>query len=151
VSISKRGTGYIAKPGSGRTAAIKITGIAEDGSSSSLGAPFQFRVQDLPKPSISLGRINDGESATSAQMRASRQLFAGYPPEIPLNAKFGVVSWEISVTGAPRPIKGNGSSLNGDALRIIANAQAGGLVTVVTKYREPSGKVKRQNAVFTIK
>jgi len=150
VSVSKSGEGYIATPGSGREASINISGVAEDGSSSNLGS-FKFRVQNLPKPSISLGRIEDGGSGTSADFRASRQLFAGYPPEIPLNAKFSVVSWELSVTGAPRPVKGNGSTLTGDALRIIANAQAGGLVTVVTNYKEPSGRVLRQNAVYTIK
>src|SRR5690554_1545927 len=150
VSVVKSGNGYIAKPGSGRESSINISGVAEDGTSSNLGS-FKFRVANLPKPSISLGRIADGESATSAAIRASRQLFAGYPPEIPLNAKFSVVSWEVSVTGAPRPVKGNGSTLTGDALRIIANAQAGGLVTVVTNYKEPSGRVLRQNAVYTIK
>ncbi|PKR80557.1 hypothetical protein CW751_09285 [Brumimicrobium salinarum] len=150
VSVTRSGDGYIAKPGSGRTAKINISGVAEDGSSSNLGS-FEFRVQNLPKPSVSLGRIKDGESATSGQLRASRQLFAGYPPSIPLKAKFGVVSWEISVSGAPRPVKGTGSKLSGAALRIIANAQKGGMVTIVTNYREPSGRIKRQNAVFTVK
>ncbi|HZH87195.1 MAG TPA: hypothetical protein VFD77_07755 [Brumimicrobium sp.] len=150
VSVSKTGTGYVAKPGSGREASINISGVAEDGSSSNLGS-FKFRVQNLPKPSISLGRIADGESATSGEIRASRQLFAGYPPEIPLNAKFSVVSYEVGATGSPRPAKGNGSTLTGDALRIIANTPSGGMVTIVTNYREPSGTIKRQNAVITVK
>src|SRR5690554_7551143 len=49
VSVSKSGTGYIAKPGSGREATINIAGVAEDGSSTSLGS-FKFRVANLPKP-----------------------------------------------------------------------------------------------------
>src|SRR5690554_8127195 len=60
VSVSKSGTGYIAKPGSGREATINIAGVAEDGSSTSLGS-FKFRVANLPKPSISLGRIGRSE------------------------------------------------------------------------------------------
>ena len=150
VSLKRAAKGYIATPGNGRDASINISGIAADGSSSNLGS-FPFRVMDLPKPSISLGRIADGESATSAQIRSSRQLFAGYPPEIPLEASFSVVSWEISASGAPRPEKGTGSNLSGGALRIMSNAVSGSLITVVTSYKEPSGKIKRQNAVFSVK
>ncbi|RYM32934.1 hypothetical protein ERX46_12835 [Brumimicrobium glaciale] len=150
VSLSKTSTGYIATPGNGREATINIAGVAEDGSSSKLGS-FKFRVMNLPKPSINLGRLEDGEAATSAQIRASRQLFAGYPAEIPLEAKFSVVSWEVQATGAPRPAQGTGSNLSGEALRIMANAQPGNMITVVVSYREPGGKVLRQNAVFTVK
>jgi len=57
----------------------------------------------------------------------------------------------MSVTGAPRPVKGNGAALTGEALRLIANANPGGMVTVVTNYKEPSGRVLRQNAVYTVK
>lgn len=150
VTLSKSAKGYIASPGAGREATINIAGVAQDGSSSNLGS-FKFRVMDLPKPSISLGRIADGGSASSGEIRASRQLFAGYPPEIPLEAKFSVVSWEVNVSGAPRPEKGTGSNLTGAALRIMANATSGNMITVVTNYREPSGKIRRQNAVYTVK
>lgn len=150
VSLSKSGQYYIAKPGTGREATINISGVAKDGSRATLGS-FKFRVQDLPKPTLSIGRINDGESATSAQFRASRRLFAGYPPEIPLDAVFKIKSWEISVSGAPRPAQGNGSSLDSRALRMISNAQSGALVTIVSEYTEPSGRVRRQNAVFKVK
>lgn len=150
VSLTKSSTGYIASPGAAREATINISGLAADGSVSRLGS-FNFRVMDLPKPSISLGRIPDGGSGTSAEIRASRQLFAGYPPEIPLEARFSVVSWEASVSGAPRPARGNGSNLDGEALRMMSNAQPGSLITIVTQYKDPSGAVKRQNAVYTVK
>jgi len=149
VTVSKTGTGYTANPGNGRTAKINIAEVAEDGSTSSLGS-VEFRVQNLPKPTVSLGRIADGESGSSAQFRASRQLFAGYPPEIPLNAKFTVVSYEVRVSGAPRPAKGNGAALNADALRIISNAQSGNTISVFTTYKEPSGRTNRQSAVFNV-
>ena len=150
VSVSKSGTGYIAKPGSGREATINIAGVAEDGSSTSLGS-FKFRVANLPKPSISLGRIGDGETATSAELRAANRLFAGYPPEIPLDATFSVVSWEVNVSGAPRPEKGTGANLSGAAKRIIANANSGALISVVTRYKGPGGQIQRQGAVFTVR
>lgn len=149
VSVSRSGENYIAKPGRGRTAKINIAGVAEDGTSTSLGS-FEFRVQNLPKPEIRLGRITSGESATSAQFRASRRLFAGYPPEIPLNAKFSVSKWEMSVTGAPRPVNGRGSTLNAKALRAVANANSGAIVTVVATVRGPAGSM-RQIGAYTIK
>ena len=140
VDIKKTANGYIASPGSGREAVINISGVAEDGTSS-----------NLPKPSIKLGRIEDGESATSAELRAARQLFAGYPPEIPLNATFSIASWEVKVSGAPRPAKGNGGALNADAMRIIANATPGSTISIFTQYKEPSGRINRKSAVFNVK
>ncbi|MBW7866790.1 MAG: hypothetical protein H3C31_00535 [Brumimicrobium sp.] len=150
VTISKGAKGYIAKPGSGREATINISGVAQDGTSTSLGG-FKFRVQNLPKPSISLGRIASGESATSAELRAANRLFAGYPPEIPLDATFSVVNWEMSVSGAPKPIQGTGSALSGEALRLISNAQKGAMVSVSVTYREPGGTQKRQAGVYKVK
>ncbi|MGM0478644.1 MAG: hypothetical protein ACQERC_05425 [Bacteroidota bacterium] len=149
-ALSRSGEFYSAKPGSAREASINISGVAADGSSANLGT-FEFRVQDLPKPSVSLGRISDGESATSGQLRASRRLFAGYPPSIPLKAEFSIVGWELTVSGAPRPAEGRGANLTGDAQRMISGAGSGDMITIVTEYREPSGRVKRQNAVFKVK
>ena len=151
VSLTKNGDGYIASPGSAREAFISISGVAADGSTSTLGSPTKFRVMNLPKPSIDLGRIKDGESATTAELRASRRLFAGYPPEIPLDADFTVVSYEITATGNPRPASGTGSTLSGAALRIISNAQPGGMITIVTEFRGPGGAIDRQSAVFSVK
>lgn len=150
VSLTKTSDGYTANPGNGREATINISGVAADGSNTNLGS-FKFRVQNLPKPSIKLGRIEDGESATPAQIRASRQLFAGYPPEIPLNAQFLVSSWELKVSGAPRPAKGNGSALTPDAMRLLSNVQPGGTVSIFTQYKEPSGRINRKSAVFNVK
>lgn len=150
VTVSKKGTGYIARPGDGREATINISGIAEDGTSSKLGS-FKFRVQDLPKPSVSLGRIADGESATKQQLNVSTILFAGYPPEIPLDATFSIVSWEVRASGAPRPASGNGPRLSPEALRVISNVQPGGIISIFTTYREPGGRTNRKSAVFTVK
>ena len=148
VSVSKSGQEYIAKPGRGRSATINISGIAEDGSTASLGS-FEFRVQNLPKPSIRLGRIDDGESATSAQVRAATRLFAGYPPEIPLDATFSVTKWEVQV-GRNRA-NGTGAALDGNARRILSQAQAGDVIAIYTSYREPGGNINRRNATYRVK
>ncbi|MEX1191577.1 MAG: GldM family protein [Brumimicrobium sp.] len=149
-SIRKTGEEWIAKPGSGRETKISITGIADDGSKASVGT-FDFRVQNMPKPSVSLGRVEDGEKATSSVLRASQRLFAGYPPEIPLNAKFSVISWELSVSGAPRPAEGRGSNLNGEAQRLISGAKSGAQITIMTEYKGPDGVTRRKGAVFGVK
>jgi len=148
VTLSQSGKTYTASPGSGREATINIVGVAEDGSSANLGS-FKFRVQNLPKPSIRLGRIEDGEAATSAQIRASSNLFAGYPPEIPLNAKFSVKSWEVQV-GRQRA-NGTGSGLTGPAKRILSQAQSGDMISISTTYVEPGGRTNRRNASFKVK
>jgi gliding motility-associated protein GldM len=148
VSLKQSGKEYIASPGSGREASINIVGVAEDGSTANLGS-FKFRVQNLPKPSIRLGRLEDGSSATSSQIRASSRLFAGYPPEIPLKAKFSVKSWEVQV-GRKRA-NGTGSALTGPAKRILAQAASGDVVTISTTYVEPGGRTNRRNASFKVK
>lgn len=149
VSLRKSGDHYIASPGRGRFASISIAGVAKDGSRASLGT-FKFRVQNMPKPEIRLGRIQPGESATSAQFRAARRLFAGYPPSIPLKATFSVTKWEMTVSGAPRPISGSGSTISSGARRMIANAPSGSIVTVVATVRSKGGSM-RQIGAYTIK
>lgn len=148
VTLSGSGQQMVAKPGSGREATINIVGVAEDGSTANLGS-FKFRVQDLPKPNVRLGRIEDGESATAAQIRSSDRLFAGYPPAIPLNATFTVTSWEVQL-GRQRA-SGSGAALSGDARRILGQAKSGDVINIYTSYREPGGKVARRNASFRVK
>lgn len=149
VSLSKSGDHYIAHPGRGRKASISISGVASDGTRASLGK-FEFRVRNMPKPEIRLGRIAPGESATSSQFRASRRLFAGYPPSIPLKAKFRVINWELTVSGAPRPISGKGGNLSSQAKRMIGNAPSGSIVTVVATVKS-KGASMRQIGAYTIK
>lgn len=150
VSLRQSGQQYIASPGSGRTATISISGIAEDGTSASLGS-FEFRVQNMPKPTIRWGSLWDGDGAPMATLRSSNRIAAMYPPEIPLEAKFSIVDWEIQVQGAPRNIEGRGSVLSEDAMKVIRQAPRGSLITVATTYKGPSGPPQRKNASFKVK
>jgi gliding motility-associated protein GldM len=150
VSLSKKGDMYIAKPGNGRDATINISGIAEDGSSANVGS-FDFRVRDLPKPTIKLGSVWDGEKVNAATIKAMTRLFAQYPPEIPLEAKFSVTSYEIVVSGAPRSAKGSGAALNGDAMGLLKQVRGGATITIMTDFRGPDGRTKRKNAVIQVK
>jgi gliding motility-associated protein GldM len=150
VSLSKSGDKWIAKPGNGREAKINLTGIAEDGSSANVGT-FDFRVRDLPKPTIKLGSVWDGEKVNAATIKAMNRLFAQYPPEIPLEAQFSITSYEIVVSGAPRSAKGTGASLNGDAMGLLKQVRGGATITIMTDFRGPDGRTKRKNAVIQVK
>jgi hypothetical protein len=150
VNLSKSGEFWIGKPGAGKTCTINIAGVAEDGSSANVGK-FEFRVQNLPAPSVYLGALEDGSEAAGGTIRAQTRLFAKYPPEIPLNAVFSIVSWEVSVAGAPRSEKGSGPSLSPKALSLIKQAQPGGTITFMTVTRGPDGKNRKKSAAFQVK
>lgn len=149
-SIGKKGDVYIAKPGGGREATISITGIAADGTKASVGKET-FRVRNLPNPTIKLGSLWDGDKASAASVKAMTRLFAQYPPEIPLAAKFSVVKYTIKVTGAPRSAAGTGSTLNGAAQSLIRQARPGSSIVIETDVRGPDGRIRRKNGVITVK
>lgn len=151
VSLKKSGQEYIASPGPGREAFISIVGVAEDGSRVNLGPPVKFRVKNLPPPSIYLGALEDGSEAPGGTIRAQNKLFARYPDEIALNAVFSLVSWEVSVAGAPRPEKGTGSALTPKALSLIKQAPPGGTITFMTVTKGPDGRERKNSAVFKVK
>jgi hypothetical protein len=150
VSISQSGNEYVANPGSGREALIDIVGVAEDGSQATLGT-FDFRVQNLPAPSVYLGALEDGAEAPAGTIRAQTRLFAKYPPEIPLKAEFSLVSWEVNVSGAPRPESGTGQNLTPKAMGLIKQAQKGQTISFMTNVKYPSGNIGKKSAVFKVK
>lgn len=149
-SISKQGNFYIAKPtGNGRTAFISVNGKKDDGSSVNLGK-FEFRVLPLPKPSIYLGSTEDGSNIAANVLRAQTRLFAKYPPEVPLNVSFSVTKWTLNLTGAPREVSGNGSTLSSEATSMLRNARSGNTVSFMCTVKFPDGSTKRKGATFKV-
>ncbi|MCH2233020.1 MAG: hypothetical protein MK078_02120 [Crocinitomicaceae bacterium] len=148
--IVQRGGKYYAEPGSGRTASITVVGRNEDGTSVNLGT-MNFRVLPMPKPTIYLGQIESGSEISRNQLAAQTRLFPKYPPSVPLDASFSVVSWTLSVSGAPREAKGNGPTLSQEAKTLLRNAAVGSTVTFMTKVRYPNGDIKRRAAVYTVR
>lgn len=146
-TISKSGNFYIARPGSGSTAKISVMGKKDDGTSVNLGT-FEFRVKNLPPPSIYLGSIVDGSTVSKSNLKAQTRLFAKYGPEIPLNVSFSVVSWSMSVTGAPREVKGTGSALNSQAKAMIKGVQPGGMVSFMVQVKGPDGIARKKSGTF---
>lgn len=149
-SISKTGEFWIAKPGSGRESSITISGVASDGKTASLGT-FKYRVSALPPPDVQLGNIKSGDAISKGQIAGATKFFAKYGPEIPLDVNFSVVSWELRVSGAPRPIKGTGSSFSGAGRSLLKQAPKGGIVTINTRVKGPDGGTRKRNMSFTIR
>jgi len=149
VSLTKSGAEYIASPGAGRDATISIQGVSPDGKSANLGS-FQFKVRNLPKPNVYLGSCEDGGSYPAATVKAQTRLFAKYGEEITLTATFNITSWEVNVTGAPRPESGSGTALSSGALGLIRQARAGNTITVMTTVVGPDGKSRKSGASFKV-
>jgi hypothetical protein len=103
----------------------------------SLGV-FKFRVSNLPPPSLYLGTLTNGSTASASAVKAMTALFMKYPPEIPLKAAFDVGTWEVSVSGAPRTVQGSGKSLSPEALNLIKQARPGNTVSISGKFKGPN-------------
>ncbi len=149
VSLTKQGAEYVASPGAGRDATISIQGVSPDGKSANLGS-FQFRVRNLPKPNVYLGSCEDGGSYAKATIAAQTRLFAKYGDEITLVATFNVTSWEVNVTGAPRPESGSGPALTPAALGLIKQARPGNTISIMTTVIGPDGKSRKSGASFKV-
>ena len=150
VTLTKSGAEYVASPGGGRDATISIQGVSPDGKSANLGS-FQFRVRYLPKPSVYLGSCEDGGGYPAATIKAQTRLFAKYGDEITLVANFNVTSWEVNVTGAPRPESGSGPSLSPAAIGLIRQARPGNTISIMTTVVGPDGKSRKAGASFKVK
>ena len=135
VTLTKSGDEYIGSPGQGREASITVSGKnSVTNKTVSLGS-FTFRVSNLPGPQVFLGTIATGSSVSKSAVANMNRLFAKYPPEIPLKAEFDVASWELTVSGAPRSISGNGPVLSADAISLLKQAKPGSKVSISAKYK----------------
>lgn len=149
-SFSKSGQFYIAKPGRGKECTISLKGTSSDGKSASLGS-FKFEVKNLPAPDVSLGSIQSGDKVSKGAINAANKFFAKYGPEVPLSGvNFKIKSWELNVSGAPRPVKGNGATFSSAGKSLLKQAPRGGIVTINTRVVGPDGVEKRRNMSFTI-
>lgn len=134
VTVSKSGQEWIAKPGSGKTAYLVVSGKDADGKSFQLKRG-EFRVSNLPDPVLYWGAAKSGNKGS----RSSRVLIAKYPPEIPLNANFKVTKWTASAPGLKgAPPQGMGGNL-GSAGPLISNAPPGTALSVTATVVGPDG------------
>lgn len=147
VNLVKSGTGYIGRvTGTGREATISISGKnTVTNKTVNLGA-YKFRVMNLPPPNIYFGTAADGEIASKAETR----LFAKYGPEIPLNVTFQVMSWELNLSGAPRPAKGTGNSIAGEGSALLKQAKPGSTISFMVQVKGPDGGIRKRAGVYRI-
>ncbi len=147
VSITKSGDGWIVKPtGRSREAYLTVTGKNSATGQSKQLKKVKYRVSNLPPPDIFWGGAPSGTKASKRETR----LFAKYPPEIPLNATFKIVSWECTVPGAPgRPPRGTGSNIS-SATSLIMQARPGSTITFMTKVVGPDGVTRKRVGAFKI-
>ncbi|MCR9172191.1 MAG: hypothetical protein NXI10_06850 [bacterium] len=135
VSISGNpNSGYIVKPGGGKSATLSITGKNADGSSSVL-KKGNYRVSNLPDPVLYWGGSKSGVKGS----RSSRALLAKYTPEIPLEASFKVTKWTASAPGLKgAPPSGLGGSL-APAGALITAAPPGTALSITATVVGPDG------------
>lgn len=147
VSLSKSGSGWIASPDKVKTCKISVSGKSSiTNKTVSLGS-FEFRVSNLPNPELYFGAAASGDRASRAETR----LFSRYPPEIPLNATFRIVSWELIIPGNPgAPPTGSGDVLSGAATSLLKQAKPGTVITFFTDVIGPDNVKRRKTGAYTL-
>jgi gliding motility-associated protein GldM len=136
---------YIARPSSGRTAKLTVSGKTADGRTVALKT-VEYRVLTLPKPTMYWGSAEDGGIGSKYE----ENLFAKYGNDVPLNAQFKILSWEMSVDGAMRSIKGPKNKLTAEALRLLKAAPRGSRVFYSLKAKGPDNIVRNISGSFKI-
>ncbi|MFT5777952.1 MAG: hypothetical protein ACI837_000900 [Crocinitomicaceae bacterium] len=144
-NISKSGDIYIASPGSGKTAYLTVSGKTADGKTVQL-KKVEYRVSNLPDPELYWGGVKSGGKASKSQT----MLFAKYPPEIPLNASFSIVSWECQVPGAMgKPPGGPGANISA-ASNLLRAVKPGSQVSFMCTVVGPDGIQRKKAGAFKI-
>jgi hypothetical protein len=136
VSLSKSGNGWIGSPGAGKTCTVSVIGKNSATNKSANLGTFTFRVSNLPPAQIYFGGAANGMQGSKVETR----LFAKYPPEIPLNVTFTMLSWELEFMG--RSAKGNGNQLDGSAQSLLKQARPGSTASFLCKYKGPDNIVR---------
>lgn len=136
VSLSKSGSQYIGSPGAGKTCSITVSGKnTVTNKTVSLGT-YTFRISNLPPAQVFFGNASNGMQGSKVETR----LFAKYPPEIPLNVTFSVLSWELEFMG--RSAKGSGNTLDGAAQALLKQARPGSTASFIVKYKGPDNLLR---------
>lgn len=128
---------------SGRTASIDIYGMNSVSKKKVKLGSYSFRVMNLPDPDFFFGAAGVGGKVPTGETR----LFARYT-DSPLDAKFDVLTWELSTTNSPRPEKGKGNQLTPEGLKLIKQAAPGSIVSYKLEYMGPDRKLKRKLVSF---
>ncbi|PWL28869.1 MAG: hypothetical protein DCO96_08620 [Fluviicola sp. XM-24bin1] len=143
VSITRKGSGYVVRPGSGGTATLSVSGKSTDGKTVQLKR-MEYKVRRLPSPTLYWGGEKAGGRAPTSNL-----LRAMYGPEIPLNANFDVVSWKARAVGMRAPdFTGNGSNVANIA-NLKRQVPSGTVIYIRAKIRRPDGVIEDVEGTWT--
>lgn len=146
VSLSKSGSQHIAKVStSGRTATIDIYGINSVSKKRVKLGSFPFRIMTLPNPEFFFGAVEEGGKISPAE----KNLFTRYKNS-PLDAKFTILNWELSLNTAPRPEKGKGNRISDEATKLLRQGKSGTIVNIKMDYVGPDGLIRKKIASFVL-
>ncbi len=139
---------WVAKPtGSGKEATLTVSGKNTVTGKTQQLLTQKFRVSNLPDPELYWGAAKNGDKG----QRTETKLFAKYGPEIPLNAQFRIVSWEVQIPGAQgAPPKGTGGVLDGTASNLIKQAKPGMQVSFICTVVGPDGIQRKRAGAFKV-
>lgn len=136
VALRQSGNGWIGSPGAGKTCTVSVIGTNTATKKTANLGTFTFRVSNLPPAQIYFGGAANGMQGSKVETR----LFAKYPPEIPLNVTFTMLSWELEFMG--RSAKGTGNQLDGNAQTLLKQARPGSTASFLCKYKGPDNIVR---------
>ncbi len=132
---------YILNPGRDRAVSISIS--LADEQDTSFVRKVEYRVHNMPDPYLYLGKSRENQNA---DINATK-LFAKYPPEIPLNAKYRVMKWTIIVNDETRSGTGNDIS---SASEIINTAPNDSQVIATVTVQGPDGIFRKKTGSWIV-
>ena len=152
VTLTKSGNQWKARPrGGSRTATIAVVATKEDGSTVNVGS-YDFDIRPLPKPTVYLGSIADGQNPTLSTVRAQRKVNVRYDQSVTLTGvKFKIESGTVKVDG----LRGKGKiqpggGIDNEAIKVLKQSR-GKQVTVIVKYRDPANVSGNGSLVFNVR
>ncbi len=150
-TYTKEGNLFVIKPGTSKTCTVTVLGKNEGtGKTVALGT-YSYRVSNLPSPSLKYGNNENGATISRGSVPTLNKVFAAYPPSIPLNAEFTVISWSVGVQGINREEDGKSNTLTAEAISLIKQCPPNGKVTITAKVLDPAGGRRYITSIFTIK
>ncbi len=144
VSITKSNGMYVVRPtGNSKEATLIVSGKTKDGKIVQLKR-VNYKVSNLPKPTLYWGGSASGEPGSIH----NTSLIAKYGPEIPLNVKFDILSWEVQISGAA-PQKGTGNSI-ASLKNFLKAAPKGSSVNIYTRVQTPQKLVLNVSGAYRL-
>ncbi len=156
LSLTKKGNQYVARitGGGSKTATISVSGKSSVTNKTTKLGTFTFKVRNTPKAEVFLAGFGNASTAPRSNIAIANNLRCGYSADgvgsLLTKATFSVTSWTITVTGAPKPEKGNGSTLTPAAMSLLKQVRPGAKVIVEAMYSGMGAAGVRTASTITV-